>query len=47
LKNSSVVDVDLSQQFGNQTGNARQLGFRLLVDRVWSGTIYLDDVRLI
>jgi hypothetical protein len=42
-----IVDVDLSEQFGNQTANAIAIGFRFLVDTVWSGTIYVDDIRLI
>jgi hypothetical protein len=42
-----VVNVDLSEQFGDRTANAVELGFRLLVDSVWSGTVYIDDIRLI
>jgi hypothetical protein len=33
----------LSGPFGHRTANALQLGFRLLVDSVWSGTIHIDD----
>lgn len=43
-----IAEADFSVQFGeNASTSVTHLGFRFLVDSVWSGTVYVDDIRIL
>jgi hypothetical protein len=46
-RNWHSIDVNLDEQFGATGTTVNHLGFRFIVDTVWTGTIYLDDIRIL
>jgi hypothetical protein len=42
-----IVNVNLDEQFTAAGTTVNHFGFRFIVDSIWSGTIYLDDVRIL
>jgi hypothetical protein len=46
-RNWHSVDVNLDEQYGASGTTVTHFGFRFIVDSVWRGTIYLDDIRIL